>query len=295
VIVGIIDIGSNTARLLVATTGRAGELAHLRRERNYLRLGDDVHALGRIGKHKLREARDVAKTFSRIARKAGAQRTQTIVTAPGRQSENGDELVRILVEATGSPVEVISGDEEGRLAWLGAVARLEDPPETVAVIDLGGGSCEVAVGKTRLPEPAWVQSVDAGALRVTRAFLGGNPPGDERVATARREIASLVLDLDAPPPDAVLAVGGTARAIGRLVGRRFGAEQLDELTRTLSTTRAGKLTRVHGVTPERAQTVLGGALVLAEISRRLDSQLEVGRGGLRDGAALALTRAEEAA
>jgi exopolyphosphatase/pppGpp-phosphohydrolase len=89
-------------------------------------------------------------------------------------------------------------------------------------------------------------------------------------------------------------VGGTARALGRLIGRRLDVEQLEDLADRLSRAPAETLTEPHGITPERAATLFGGTLVLTEIARRLDSDLEVGRGGLREGAALALARHEAA-
>jgi exopolyphosphatase / guanosine-5'-triphosphate,3'-diphosphate pyrophosphatase len=287
--VAIVDVGSNTARLLVASVSGAGAIAQLRRERRYLRLGDDVHRLGRIGPKKLAEAGQVARRYARIARRSGVERLETIVTAPGRQAANGDELVAVLAAETAAPVVVLSGEDEGRLAWEGALARMADPPEVVAVADLGGGSCELAVGTPGLG-PAWVRSLDLGALRVTREYLGGDPPSRKRVSRARDEIRELLAVFQPPCPDTTLVVGGTARAVGRIVGRRFGAAKLDELTEALTTTRADKVTASHGVTRERAQTLLGGVLVLDELARRLGTDLEVGRGGLREGAALSLAR-----
>jgi len=287
--VAIVDIGSNTARLLVAAVDAAGEVTQLRRERHYLRLGDDVHALGRIGPQKLAEAGQVARRYARLGWKSGAERLETIVTAPGRQAANGEELARVLADETDAPVVVLTGEDEGRLAWEGAVARMEDPPEVVAVADLGGGSCELAVGTPALG-PAWVRSLDLGALRVTHTYLGGNPPAPERIEHARTEIGELLSVFEPPRPDTALVVGGTARAIGRIVGRRFGVQELDELTATLTNVRAETVTKSHGVTSERAHTLLGGTLVLAELARRLGRNLEVGRGGLREGAALALAR-----
>ena len=79
--------------------------------------------------------------------------------------------------------------------------------------------------------------------------------------------------------------------MGRIVGKRFGTELLEELISTFSNATAESLTKDHGITTERAQTLLGGTLVLTEIARRLESELEVGRGGLREGAALAIARA----
>jgi exopolyphosphatase/guanosine-5'-triphosphate,3'-diphosphate pyrophosphatase len=291
--VAIIDVGSNSVRLLVASAGGTA-VKQLHRDRVYMRLGDDAYALGRISAEKLDETRAVVGRFARTARKKGSEHLETIVTAPGRQSSNQEELVEVLARATQAPVVVLTAEEEGRLAWEGAVVRMDDPPEIVAVVDLGGGSCELAVGTPSLG-PAWVRSVDAGSLRVTRAFLGGDPPSADRIVSAGREIRQLIEGFDPPRPDAALAVGGTARAIGRVVGRRFGVEELDELVSRLSASPAGRITQPHGITPERAETLLGGTLVLAAIAERLHCDLEVGRGGLREGAALALARATVAA
>lgn len=291
--VAIIDVGSNSVRLLVATVAES-TVEQLRRERVYVRLGDDAYLHGRIGSRKLEQTHVVAAKYARMARKAGVERLETIVTAPGRQAANGEELVDVLSKATRSSVAVLSADEEGRLAWKGAVSRMDDPPETVAVVDLGGGSCEVAVG-ARAVGPSWVRSIEAGALRVTRAFLGGNPPDDDGVARARHEIGELAKDLRPPHPVAALAVGGTARAVSRIVGQPFGVEQLERLASTLSDVPAETMTDPHGITSERAETLLGGTLVLSEVARRLDCGLELGRGGLREGAAIALAHADVAA
>jgi exopolyphosphatase/guanosine-5'-triphosphate,3'-diphosphate pyrophosphatase len=291
--VAIIDVGSNSVRLLVAAVAD-GTVEQLCREREYVRLGDHAYRRGKIGSRKLKQTRTVAGKYARIARKAGAERLETIVTAPGRQASNGEELVDVLAKATRSSVVVLSADEEGRLAWRGAIARMDDAPETVAVVDLGGGSCEVAVGAPAIG-PSWVRSIEAGALRVTRAFLGGNPPNSKRLAHARQEIRELAEDLRPPHPDAALAVGGTARAVSRVVGQPFGVERLEQLASTLSEVPAETVTDPHGITSERAETLLGGTLVLSEIAGRLGCDLELGRGGLREGAALALARAKAAA
>lgn len=286
VIVGIIDVGSNSMRLLVAKVAQ-GSVKELERERVYPRLGDDAYRLGRISPGKLEQTREVAERFARVARKAGSERLETIVTAPGRQSENGDELVSILADATSASVVLLDAEEEGRLAWHGAVSRMSDPPDSVAVVDLGGGSCEIAVGG--LAEgPTWVQSRDAGALRVTRAFLPGHRLSKRDVRAASEQVERLLEDLAPPRPDATLAVGGTARAIGRLVGRRFGENELTKLAKALVRKGPQSVVAGTGITRERAETLLGGTLVLAEVSRLLGTRLEVGRGGLREGAALAL-------
>jgi exopolyphosphatase/guanosine-5'-triphosphate,3'-diphosphate pyrophosphatase len=292
--VAVIDVGSNSVRLLVASVKPGGDVRELHRERVYLRLGDDAYRLGRIGRRKLDELAGTADLYACRARAARVARLETIVTAPGRQAENADELVELLVDATRAPVVVLSAADEGRLAWEGAVASAARAAGTVAVVDLGGGSCEVAVGRADRG-PTWVQSRDAGALRVTRGFLPSRRPSARDVESARARIQELLEGLDPPPPDVAFAVGGTARAVGRLVGPQFGVRKLDALAETIR--RVGPAAALAGfdVTRGRIETLLGGTLVLAELARRLDAKLEVGRGGLREGAALTLARLESAA
>jgi exopolyphosphatase / guanosine-5'-triphosphate,3'-diphosphate pyrophosphatase len=273
--VAVIDVGSNSARLLVASVSRSGEVKELRRERNYLRLGDDAYRLGRIEDAKLEETGAVLRRFAKVARKRGVERLTTIVTAPGRQASNPDELLAVIAIATDAPVELLTAEDEGKLAWQGAVASMEAPTGPVAVIDLGGGSCEVAVG-------------DA-AEGVTRSFLAG-VPGVGDVWAARDGVRGLLDGLDPPRVEHALAVGGTARALGRILGKRYDADDLDDLVLRLVVDGATRVTAGTSITSERAETLLGGTLVLAELADRLGRPLRVGRGGLREGAVLALAR-----
>jgi exopolyphosphatase/guanosine-5'-triphosphate,3'-diphosphate pyrophosphatase len=260
----------------------------------YLRLGDDAYRLGRIGAHKLDELEYVAERYAQRARLARVERLETIVTAPGRQSSNADELVDVLLDATRAPVTVLSAEDEARLAWEGAVVSVGNPPSTVAVVDLGGGSCEMAVGRAEL-SPTWVASRDAGALRVTSAFLRGERASASQLDHARSSVRELLDGLDAPRPDTALAIGGTARAVAKILGPRFGPKKLDTLADRLARLGAAHVIGALDITRERAETLLGGTLVLAEVARRLDAKLEVGRGGVREGAALAFARAQAVA
>ena len=291
--VAVVDVGSNSVRLLVASVKRRG-VRELDRDRVYLRLGDDAYRLGRIGARKLDELEYVAERYAQRARLARVERLETIVTAPGRQSTNADELVDVLLDATRAPVTVLSADDEARLAWEGAVAAMPDPPSSVAVVDLGGGSCEVAVGRTEVG-PTWVASRDAGALRVTSAFLHGQRASASELELARISVQELLDGLDAPRADTAVAIGGTARAVAKVLGPRFGPKKLDALADRLARLGADGVVGARDITPQRAETLLGGTLVLAEAARRLDSKLEVGRGGVREGAALAFARAQIAA
>jgi exopolyphosphatase/guanosine-5'-triphosphate,3'-diphosphate pyrophosphatase len=290
VTLAVIDVGSNSVRLLVAAVGDHGRLDEVRRERAYLRLGDDAYRYGRISEEKLGEVETVAARFARLARRHRAEGLAVVVTAPGRQAENADELVARLATATNGRVEVLGAEEEGCLAWAGAVAGMDADAGSVGVVDLGGGSLEIAVG-TPGAGVDWVVSRDAGSLRVTRAFLGSQPSVGEAWA-ARDAIRGLLAGLEPPHVEHVLAVGGTARAVARLLGKRFDADDLDDLVLRLVVNGVERTIAGTAITPERAETLLGGVLVLAEIADRFGRPLRVSRRGLREGAILALAREE---
>jgi exopolyphosphatase/guanosine-5'-triphosphate,3'-diphosphate pyrophosphatase len=285
VLVGVIDIGSNTARLLVAAQ-EGKSIRPVREERALLALGDEIERHGGISELKLKETAERARSYARMAR--ACRTVEVIVTAPGRQSANADDLVTALERATGARVRVLSAEEEGRLAYEGAVAQAPGPlPGRVAVCDVGGGSTEVTVGGRNGLELC--ESVDVGSLRLTRRFLDHDPPGKKAIAAARREVESHLDALDVPAAKVALATGGSARSLRRLTGtRRLTEKELTGAIKAVSKTSSARLARELELDPIRAKTLLAGALILAEVQRRVELPLEVARGGLREGAAVAL-------
>ena len=149
---GIVDVGANTVRLLVASADE-GSLVSIREDRVQLGLGEEIERGGRIGEKKLSETAEAAKAHVRRARKLNCTSIAILVTSPGRQAPNGQELVFRLAEATGVSTRVLSAKEEGLLAWRGAVTAATHLPETVAVCDVGGGSAQIAVGTGT--HPSW--------------------------------------------------------------------------------------------------------------------------------------------
>ena len=284
--VAVIDVGSHTVRLLVARREQ-GQIRSLREEKAVIGLGTEVEQLGRLSNQKLAETAELVGSFSRIARKAGASRVETVITAPGRQSANGAELVALLLEASSAGVRVLSPDEEGRLAFHGAVQEIGNKGESVAVCDVGGGSTEVIVG-TRTGEPAWLRSVDIGALRLTGRVLSDDPPTSEALALARLETEREFVSLTPPLPKIALAAGGTARALRKLVGDTLGAAELAQAVEILGERRSTRIARAFGIERGRARTMAAGAIILQEVQRRLGVPFQVSRTGLREGAALAL-------
>jgi exopolyphosphatase / guanosine-5'-triphosphate,3'-diphosphate pyrophosphatase len=284
--VAVVDVGSNTVRLLVARR-EGSELVPLDEGREHLFLGEDVERDGRLSAARIDETAECVAGFVDSARGLNATVVEVIVTAPGRQGANGDELVRALLAAGGAPVRVLSADEEGELAFAGAVAAARLPQESVAVVDVGGGSTEVVVGTTA-GGPAWSRSLELGAVRLTARFLEDDPPGKRALAAAKREVERH-LDGFAPPlPQAALAAGGTARALRKLVGRELDDEGFDAALAILGKRSAAKTARTFGLHERRVRTLPAGAVILAALRERLGVSLQVSRAGLREGVALAL-------
>ena len=286
--VGVIDVGSNTARLLVATVHDDGSVVAVAQERTYLRLGAEIERTGSIGKKRIRACAETCGGFAGRARDLDVDVATVIVTAPGRQSTSSTALTTAIAAATGLPVRVLSSEAEGRLAYDGAVARAESPlPEVVAVVDIGGGSTEIVVGSPRRGS-AWVRSADLGSLRLTRAHLHGDPPTDREIEAARSAVRAALEGIEPPRADLGLAVGGSARALAKLVGRRLDTETLEDAIDRLARRPAAKVVRSLGISADRAETLLAGALLLHETCRVVGIPFELGRGGLREGAALEL-------
>jgi exopolyphosphatase/guanosine-5'-triphosphate,3'-diphosphate pyrophosphatase len=284
--VAVIDVGSHTVRLLVASR-EEGELRALREQKAALGLGVEIEQHGRISDTKLHETVAQVRAFARSAREAGAVRIETIVTAPGRQSENGPALVELLAEATRTPIRILSPDEEGRLAFDGAVQGAELVADTIAVIDVGGGSTEVVVG-TPAGGPVWVRSVDIGALRLTGRSLAMDPPSARCLERAMREVEQELAPFTPPLPQAALAAGGTARALRKLVGSTLRPGELDAALELLSEQKSGRIAKAFGIERNRARTLAAGAVILKALQHRLGVPLEVSRTGLREGAVLAM-------
>jgi exopolyphosphatase/guanosine-5'-triphosphate,3'-diphosphate pyrophosphatase len=276
--VGVLDVGSNTIRLLVASV-EGGEIVPIDKEKFRLSLGEEIERFGNVSAvHVASAAKAVAK-MAKIARGHGVPTLDVFLTAPGRQSANADELVAALSRAAGGPVRVLTKEEEGRLAYAGAVATSPiDLPETIAVCDVGGASTEIVVGSAG-GGPTWIESIDLGSVRLTTR----SSSAEDAIAEASAELSHL----EPPRVDAALAVGGSARAARRLVGGELGEAELAEALALVEEKSTRALSRDYGVDRARAHILLGGIVLLAEVQRLLGVPLHVCDGGIREGAVLA--------
>jgi exopolyphosphatase/guanosine-5'-triphosphate,3'-diphosphate pyrophosphatase len=283
--VAVIDVGSNTLRLLVATRSRNG-LAVVGHGKRMVGLGADVERHGSVSAPKLAEASECVAGFADIARAAGAALIDVVVASPGRQAQNSDQLVHMLSRAAGAPARVLSREEEARLAFEGALSSAKGDG-AIAVCDIGGGSTQIAVG-TAEQGAAWLRSVDLGSLRLSARVPCSDPPTKEEVSVLRSHAEKAFARLTPPLPTEAIAVGGTARAAKRLVGRTLGPDELREALRLLRKSAATEIAHEHDVEVWRARALPAGVAILLEVQRLLGVPLEVGRGGLREGVALEL-------
>jgi exopolyphosphatase / guanosine-5'-triphosphate,3'-diphosphate pyrophosphatase len=281
--VGVVDVGSNTVRLLVMR----GDEPILAR-RSLVRLGETIEQTGTIPELKIAETANCVAEFIADARTHGCDQIEVLVTSPGRQATNGSELLERLAAAGRVPVRLLSAAEEGRLAFLGAVAhRRSLQNKVIAVCDVGGGSAQITVG-TRNAGAAWTRSIDIGSMRLTSRMLPNDPPGADAVRAARAEVGRYLEGLTPPAPHTALAVGGSARSLQELVGPRLGQAELEAAIEILTVTPAAELERTYGLGRERLRTLTAGTIIFAAIRERLGVGLRLGRGGLREGAALEL-------
>jgi exopolyphosphatase / guanosine-5'-triphosphate,3'-diphosphate pyrophosphatase len=282
---GVVDVGSNTIRLLVAESARRG-LASIVSERTHVGLATDVERDGEISGEKLRRVHEVAAHYAALAGDYGVDRLEVVVTAPGRQSANAHELRERLFDATGVPVRQLSAEDEGRLAYAGAVGACRSVPETVAVVDVGGGSTQVMVGTA--DGPAWLRTLELGSLRLTERLVHSDPPSPGELDAMAAEVEAAFGSLTPPLPISALATGGTARTLRRVYGRRLGEKSLTEALKLFAGRPAAELAAELGVPPERARVSPAGTIVLREAHRRLGVKLEVAKGGVREGALRAI-------
>src|SRR5947208_3106578 len=163
--VGVIDVGSNTTRLLVAGA-RSDGLDTLETQKVRLALGAEIERHGAVSAVHVAAAAKAVRGMANAARRKRVASLDVFLTAPGRQATNAAELVAALSRAAGVPARVLTKEEEGTLAYRGAILTADLAlPSRIAVCDIGGASTEIAVGDPG-GDPDWVESVDLGSVRL---------------------------------------------------------------------------------------------------------------------------------
>ena len=285
-ILGCIDIGSNTTRLLVAEAGDGG-LRELTAQRVFTCIRKTLGCDGHIPPDKVAETVDAVTSQARMARELGATEIVAVATAAIRDAPNRHQLELAVEAAIGIPLRVISGEEEARLSFVGATRTLSQPTAaTIAVVDVGGGSTEIAVGS---PDGGveWWTSLPIGSGILADRHLHSDPPAAEEIEAVRRQVGVAFDGLAAPMVDSAVAVGGTATSLARVLGAALDHDTLERGVELLSQTPIAELASELSLDPERVRLLPAGILVLQAVSDRL-GPLQIARGGLREGVLLEL-------
>jgi exopolyphosphatase / guanosine-5'-triphosphate,3'-diphosphate pyrophosphatase len=277
-----IDIGSNTTRLLVAEA-EDGQLREVLQQRAFTRLG----AKGGISPAKLEVCTEAVATQLRVARECGAEHVRVVGTHALRQAPNRDELIAAVEAATGETIDILSGDDEARYAFLGATRTLGHLPlGDVGVVDVGGGSTEIVVG-TLADGVTWAESFRIGSGYLADHYLRSDPPALTELDHLRRHVQGVFEGLDVPQPRVAYAVGGSATSLRRLVGAVLDHESLTRGMRVLAERPAAVVAREFELHVERVKLLPAGMLLLDAVAELLGTELRVAKGGLREGVLLA--------
>ena len=281
-----IDIGSNTTRVLVADV-EDGALREVLQRRAFTRIGKGLKG-GEIPREKIDEVARVVAEQRHLIEQLGTDAMRVVATAAIRGAANQDEFAAAVRDVGGVEVEILDGEEEARLAFLGATRTLGQPLDgTVGVVDVGGGSTELAIGT--VPAGAtWSESFRLGSGLLTDAYLRSDPPSVAELHAMREHAQGVFEGLALPAVDAAVAVGGSAASLRRLVGSVLDAESLQRAMRVLSGEASEEVSRRFAIDRERVVLMAAGLTVLDAAAQALGRPLQIGRGGLREGILLEL-------
>ena len=301
--VAVVDIGTNSTRLLVADVAGDGSIGDLHRESIVTRLGEGVDASGRLGDAPMQRVFDVLARYRAAIDDHGATRTTAVLTSAVRDASNGAEFTTQVRERFGLDARTIDGDEEASLTFSGATSERPHDGTEVVVIDIGGGSTELVVGRDG--EVAFHVSTQAGVVRQTERHLHDDPPPPDELQRLAAEVATIIAGaVPAHLRERVqtgIAVAGTATQCAaielelepydpRLVhGHALGLGTCEMLLARLAQMPLDARRKVTGLHPDRAPTIVAGIAMLIEVMHAFDLQgVEVSEHDILRGAALRL-------
>ena len=285
---GCIDIGSNTTRVLVADASD-GRLAEVLQRRAFTRIGKGLQPGEAIPRAKIEEVGAVVASHRELAEAAGASPVRTVATAAIRCAANRDEFVEVVGERGGVDVTILEPEEEARLAFLGATRTLgEQLDGTVGVVDVGGGSTEIAVGTVEHGVHWWA-SFRLGSGHLADEYLRADPPAPADLRAMGAHAAGVFEMHEIPKPDRAVAVGGSSASLRRMVGPVLDPDALQRALQVLGEAPAEHVAERLALDPERVRLMPAGMLILAAATETLGCPLTIGRGGLREGVLLELS------
>jgi exopolyphosphatase/guanosine-5'-triphosphate,3'-diphosphate pyrophosphatase len=303
--VAIVDIGTNSTRLLVAEVPADGAVQTLHRESTVTRLGEGVDATGRLGDEPMRRVTDALARYRATMDDLGAEANMAVLTSAVRDAANGAEFTARVREDYGLDAHTITGDEEAQLTFAGATSERPHDGTELVVVDIGGGSTEFVVGRDG--EVDFHVSTQAGVVRQSERHLTADPPPPADLRALSEEVGTIIAG--AIPRDlrervgAGIAVAGTATSLAAIEleldpydPARVHGHVLELGTCELLLARLAQMTNderreVVGLHPDRAPTIVAGVAMLMESMRAFGlERVEVSEHDILRGAALRLGR-----
>jgi exopolyphosphatase/guanosine-5'-triphosphate,3'-diphosphate pyrophosphatase len=279
-----LDCGTNSLRLLVADLQPDGTLRDVVRDMQVVRLGEGVDRTGELSPAALERTFNVLREYAEQCRDLGAQRVRMVATSATRDARNRDEFTRGVREILGIDPEVITGEQEAALSFVGATGDLRGRPELAdpyLVVDIGGGSTEFILGGPDGPVAS--RSVDIGCVRMTERYIRTDPPAAAELQAAEADIAAAIADVgrtvDLTAARTLVAVAGTATTVTALAlglpaydpdRIHLSAVSLADVERIydeLSGMDAGQRAALGPMHPGRVDVIIAGALILRGVVR----------------------------
>ena len=303
--VAAVDCGTNSIRLLIADVDSSG-LTDVSRTMRIVRLGEGVDVTGRLSSEAMQRTWDAVEDYAEQIRGAGAVATRMVATSASRDADNAPEFVEGVLQRLGTAPEVISGQEEAQLSFLGARSVIE-VPGTVAVVDIGGGSTEFVVGADDVHAAV---SVDIGCVRMFERHLHSDPPTPAEVAAATSDIdtaiARAIGTTGFNTAGALIGLAGSVTTVAALAlgleeydsavinGSRISASAVHDITMDLLGSTHAVRADSPVMHPGRADVIAGGALVLDRIlSEGGFDEVIASEHDILDGIALSLARGRQ--
>jgi len=300
--VAVVDVGTNSTRLLIADVEPGGVVTQLDRRSEVTRLGQGVDASGRLADEAVARVHATLEDYRRAIDERGADTTTAVLTSAVRDADNGADFVAAVRDRYGLDARTIAGEEEARLTFLGATSERDPADRTpIVVIDIGGGSTELVVGQR--DTVSFHVSTQAGVVRQTERHLHEDPPlAEEREALAG-EVAGIFEDAVPPEvrnrPEHAVAVAGTATTCAaidlslepydpaRVHGHVMEVERLETIAKALAAVPLEERRAIAGLHPDRAPTIVAGSTILLEALRAFGlDRVEVSEHDILRGAAL---------
>lgn len=301
--VGVVDLGTNSIRLLVASAGPSKDqgLEEFARDMVITRIGERVDRTGRIDPEALSRTIDVLQRYCRRARALHAERLRVSATAAVREASNRDQLEASVRTHAGSELEVITGEREAALSFLGATHGL-DAPGPFLVLDIGGGSTEFAVG-TEQPDASI--STPMGSVRLTERLIRTDPPSEVELASVRDAVRVILNDVESSirvrTARTLVAVAGTPTTIQAIsLGLPFydpeaihrswlSVGEVERVLEELARMTTDERSAIPVMAPGRADVIVAGTVILVEAMRRFGfERVLVSETDILDGLALGL-------